>query len=309
LTFKWPGVPAVRASEHELADFAELVGWQKKSISRTSLSKLLGRNKENDYSRGVPEEEETDEVVESAYTEIEQRKEACGDGYPFEITRKGYTLRANQGASSNSKHIIYKYLLLATRLNMQSNRVHAGIDGALLFEELVAESAREYLGPRAESLVFGTVAGSSNFPGKVNELCRKMKEGNGFTTRSGALSNQKDGKLDVVVWKPFADKLAGKLIAFGQCKTGTSYKESLTQLQPDSFCRKWLRSFPAVPPIRAFFVSEALSRSQWYNYVSDAGLLFDRCRIVEFCDGISGDVLEKVKNWTSAAAAAAELPN
>jgi len=309
LTFKWPGVPSARASEHELADFAELAGWQKKSMSMTSLSKLFGRNEENDYSRGVPEEDVTDGVAEAAYAEIEQRKKACGDGYPFEITRKGYTLRANQSADSNPKHIIYKYLLLATRLNMQSNRVHADIDGALLFEELVAESAREYLGPRAESLVFGTAAGSANFSDKVNELCKKMKEGNGFISRSSTLSNQKDGKLDVVVWKPFADKSAGKLIAFGQCKTGTSYKESLTQLQPDSFCRKWLRSSPAVPPIRAFFVSEALSRSQWYNDISDAGLLFDRCRIVEFCDDISGNVLEKVRNWTSAAAAAAELPN
>jgi len=300
--FKWPGVPSVRAPEHEVADFAELVGWRKKSMSTTFLSKLLGRNSENDYSRGVPEEEETDAVVQSAYMEIERRKDACGDGYPFEITGRGYTLRADRSAGGNPKHIIYKYLLLATRLNMQSNRVHADIDGALLFEELAAESGREYLGPRAESLVFGTAAGSVDFSEKVNELCRKMKEGGGFKCHGSAPSNQRDGKLDVVVWKPFADKSAGKLIAFGQCKTGTNYKDSLTQLQPDSFCRKWLRSSPAVPPMRAFFVSEALSRSQWYNNASDAGLLFDRCRIVEFCDDISEDVLKRVKNWTLAAA-------
>jgi len=61
-------------------------------------------------------------------------------------------------------------------------------------------------------------------------------------------------------------------------------------------------ALPAVPPVRTFFVSEALSRSRWYDDASDAGLLFDRCRIVEFCDSIGTNVLERMKNWTAAAA-------
>ena len=119
----------------------------------------------------------------------------------------------------------------------------------------------------------------------------------------------RDGKLDVVVWKHFTDGLAGKLIAFGQCKTGTSYRDSLTQLQPDSFCRKWLRSPLVLTPVRMFFVSEALPRSLWRNDSIDAGLLFDRCRIVDFCDNVSRDVLVKVTTWTAAAAKATELPS
>ena len=68
------------------------------------------------------------QVVEEAYHEIERRKEACRDGYPFVIGEHGYTLHASQKAG-NHKHIIYKYLLLATRLNMNTNRKHANIDG------------------------------------------------------------------------------------------------------------------------------------------------------------------------------------
>jgi len=302
--FKWPASPSVRAPKHEIADFAEIVAWREGEFSMTALSKLLGRNAENDYSRGVPEEDAADEVAEETYMEIEQRKDACADGYPFETARKGYALRVRVGQTANGdpKHIIYKCLLLATRLNMQNNKIHAGVDGTVLFEQLAAESVRKYLGPRAESLVFGAAVGATGFSGKVDNLCKKMGEGGGFIGRGGTSSNQRDGKLDVVAWKPFADKSPGQLVVFGQCKTGTSYRDSLSQLQPDSFCRKWLRSPPAVPPMRAFFVSEALPRSRWYNDASDAGLLFDRCRIVEFCDGISAEVLEKVKNWTSAAA-------
>ena len=306
--FKWPGTPSPRASEHELADYAELVCWKENLMSVTALSKQLGRLDENDYSDGVPEEEETDKVVEAAYVEIERRGGASRDGYPFDITRQGHTLRANHNAE-NHRHTIYKYLLLATRLNMKDNRVHADIDGTLLFEELAAEAAREYLGARAESLVFGTAAETADFPGKVNALCEKIREGNGFVNRDEAPPNENDDKLDIVVWKHFTDGLAGKLIAFGQCKTGTNYKDTLPQLQPDSFCRKWLHSSPVLTPVRMFFVAEAMSRLHWHKTSSDAGLLFDRCRIVDFCDDISTEVVQKLEAWTKAAADATGLPH
>lgn len=312
--FKWPGTPSPRASRHELADYAELDCWKRNSTSINTLSADLGRLEENDYSDGVPEEEEASRVVEEAYLEIEQRKKACGVGYPFVIDKHGYTLRTSQEAG-NHKHVIYKYLLLATRLNMKDNRNHADIDGALLFEEVASEAARGYLGARAESLVFGTAAGMDDFPGKVNDLCKRMKEGVRFCKKSAASPderdgklNERDGKLNVVAWKDFTDGSPGKLITFGQCKTGTNYKDTLTQLQPDSFCDKWLLRNPAVSPVRMFLISEALSRIGWYDVTRDAGLLFDRCRIVDFCDGISEDVLNKVATWTEAAAKANELP-
>ena len=304
--FKWPQTPSPSASEHELADYAELVCWREGLMSRTALSRQLGMIAENDYSTGVPEEDPTEEVVHSVYTEIEQRQLACRDGYPFLIDNRGYTLNAVSDIK-NHRHIVYQYLLLATRLNMNESRMHAGIDGALLLEELAADVVREYFGARAESIVFGTAAGTPGFPDKVNDLCRRLKEGDGFLSHDAAPPTERDGKLDVAAWKHFNDGQPGKLIGFGQCKTGTSYRESLSQLQPDSFCRKWLRSFPTFVPVRMFFVAEAMSRRHWYGAASDAGLLFDRCRIVDFCDDIRSDVLRKVKLWTATAAMENEL--
>ena len=304
--FKWPGTPSPRASEQELADYAELECWKHNSTSTTALSADLGRLDENDYYDGVPEEEKTDEIIEAAYVEMEQRLQACKNGYPYAIGEQGNTLSVDLDVE-NHRRIVYQYLLLATRLNMKDNRVHAGIDGSLLLEEISADVAREYLGARAESLVFGTAAGRTDFPGKINDLCRHMKEGGGFMDHDEVPPAENDGKLDVVAWKHFADGLPGKLIAFGQCKTGTSYKDTLPQLQPDSFCKKWLKSFPVLTPVRMFFVAEAVSRQGWRSTSIDAGLLFDRCRIVDFCDDISRGVLAKVKAWTAAAAKANEL--
>ena len=194
---------------------------------------------------------------------------------------------------------------------MNTNRRYSDYDGTLLLEELAAEVAREYIGARADSLVFGTAAEAAGFPDKVNDLCNKMGEGGGFVNRDKSPPSAKDGKLDVVVWKGFADGAAGKLIGFGQCKTGTHYKSQLAQLQPSSFCQKWLRDQPAFTPIRMFFIAEALPRGprgHWFSTVSDAGLLFDRCRIIDFCDSVTPETLDKIKAWTAAAAQANDLP-
>lgn len=305
--FKWPGTPSPSADAHELADFAELSAWQKGRFSRTELSRILVRLDENDHSAGVRIDDAVANSVEDAYGEIEHRAVACGNCYPFKLCRSAETLHIV--GKAKSEHIIYQYLLLATRLNMSSNRVHASIDGTLVFEELAAEVARNYLGDRARRFVFGTANQSPDFPGKVDELCRKLGEGGGFVNRNTTRVAARDGKLDVVAWKPFADGRSSKLILFGQCKTGTSYDNMLAQLQPDAFCGKWLRDQLFPTPVRVFFITEALRWSDWHDTAVDAGLLFDRCRIVDFCNGIDAAVIAQVAEWTAAAAQATSLPN
>ena len=320
--FKWPEAPSERADAHELADFAELSAWRSNTISTTAISQALGRIAENDHSYDLAEEEESEEVAypdgvtetgsddqitEGAYLELERRQGVCHNGYPFILGENGYTLSVSQDPL-NSKSIIYKYLLLATRLNMNTNRDHSGCNGTLLLEELAAEVARNYLGPQAESLVFGTASNISSFAGRVDFLCQQIGEGGGFENRGLKPPTERDGKLDVVAWKDFADHRPGKVILFGQCKTGTNYKEELAKLQPGAFRKKYMRSAPVVKPVRAFFVSEALPETHWHNMSVDAGLLFDRCRIVDFCDSVSEVTLGKIKAWTAAAAQANDLP-
>ena len=306
--FKWPGVPSPRAPEHELADFAELMCWQQGTVSVTELAQALGRLAENDYSEGVPEEEEIPSDIEDAYQEIERRTIACGGGYPFEVGEKGNFL-TTISYSGNLQHLVYKYLLLATRLNMNAYRQHESINGTDLLEHLASVVARKYLGNRAKSTVFGTAEGAADFSTKIDSLCRDLGEGEGFVDRAGGSRQKKDDKLDVVAWKPFSDQREGKLIAFGQCKTGTNWKESVAQLQPDAFCSKWFRSQPVHIPIRMFFVSEALSSINWRNESVDAGLLFDRCRIVDYTADLEGDLAANLRTWTRAAGEATDLPN
>ena len=305
--FRWPGIPSPRADAHELADFAELSAWQEGRFSLTALTRILGRLDENDHSSGVSIDDPVGNAAEAAYAELEQRAETCAHAYPSALTRSAQTLSFT-GATANDKHIIYQYLLLATRLNMSSDRCHTGIDGTRLCEELAAEIARIYLGDRARSFVFGAASQQPRFPDRVDDLCRQLGEGGGFVNRNRGRLTARDGNLDVVAWKPFADRRPGKPILFGQCKTGTSYRDTLAQLQPDAFCKKWVRDPLALAPVRAFFITEALPWSLWHNAVADAGLLFDRCRIMDFADGVNRAVLASLTAWTTAAAQASGLP-
>ncbi len=305
--FKWPGGPSPRAEEHELADFVELVAWREGRMSAVELTRCLGRLDETDYTDGVPEEDELDAAVVPVFAELERRSEACPGGYPFRLDDSGQTARFIADGAGNVGHAIYAYLLLATRLNMNVDRIHGGIDGAALFEEVAAASAKCYLGERSKSIVFGAAAQDVAFDAKIEDLCRRIGEGDGFFNRDRGRRRQRDGKLDVVAWTPFSDRTPGKVLVFGQCKTGTHYRDHLAQLQPDAFCSKWFRSQPAVKPVRAFFVAEALPRSRWRDIAVDAGLLFDRCRIVDFVDGTDAQILAKVQAWTAAAAATTEI--
>ena len=301
--FKLPGSPSIRADRHEIADFVELQAWRTHSFSTTALGQVLGRLEENDYSQsGVPEDDQNEPIIDEAYSELERRQESCGEGgYPFEIDGSGNVLHYDPQVG-NTRHDVYFFLLLATRLRMDTNHEHGGFSGTRLFEEIAALVARRYLGTRARSMVFGAGKKGNSFRNRINELCSRVEEGEGISQHGeNGMSVAKDGRLDVVAWKPFSDQMVGKLVLFGQCKTGTNYRDSLTVLQPDEFIRKFIRSPFVLTPVRSFFVSEALPRSNWRNMAIDAGLLFDRCRVVEFSTRIPSRLKNSVSAWTTAA--------
>lgn len=298
--------PSPSASVGELADHAELVCWQRGTMSITELANCLGRLEENDYSEdGVPEEDDVEEIVEDVLSEMLRRSNACRDGYPFEITNNGYTLVATPSEESH-KFLLYRYFLLATRLNMLHDRQHAGMDGTLLFEKVAAEIARNYFGCRAKAFVFGTASDIAKFEDRINYLCRQMGLPYKFETKDNTLPTAQDGKLDIVVWKAFADQRDGMLIGFGQCKTGTHYLGHVTELQPSGFCQSWFDTIPAVLPVRLFLITDTI-RDSWYYTVTQAGLLFDRCRLIDYANEVPYNVLRNVKAWTKEAAIAAAL--
>ena len=299
--FKLPHPPSPKAEIHELADFVEIIAWDKKIASARDALAYLGRIDDNNDNLGIDDDDNAnEEILDEVMNEIERRATACGGGYPFDLDTEGTVLRHNF-KRKDYKPELYRYLLLSTRLDMENSRAHAKIDGTLLFEEIVAEVLKHYLGgSKAQSIVFGTAV-TSKFQEKVTQMCKALGEGGRFRHLDSGHVRANDDKLDAVAWVPFSDKLPGQLIAFAQCKTGTSWRDSLGSLNPDAFIRKWVEQPFLVNPIRAFCIAESENRARWKGTCIEGGILFDRCRIVDFCQNLETDLLAKVRLWTNAA--------
>ncbi|MFT4588948.1 MAG: hypothetical protein ACI8QF_003056 [Limisphaerales bacterium] len=300
MSFKLPDQPSPQADVHELADFAELWAWKRRQVSVREILGYLGRIDENDFNEGCDDSDDINaDLLDETMNEVERRSTACGSGYPFLLTEAGTVLRHQD--EKNERSSVYNYLLLSTRMNMKANRSHGGIDGAGLLEEISAFTIRNYLGAdRCKSIVFGT-ARAGGFKEKIEDLCKRIGEGGGFRHMDPGAVQANDDKLDTVAWIPFSDKLPGKLVVFGQCKTGSSWDAQKTQLQPDAFIKLWMREGFVVDPMRAFFVSEAVDRSHWRRHGLYAGLFFDRCRIVDCSDSIDPSLISNIENWNTAA--------
>jgi hypothetical protein len=299
--YKFSGAPSSKNDLNELADFVELECLKNTQFSKNETISTVARLEDDNDPSLQKIIDPIESKIEDVFGEIDYRMKFCNGSYPFILKSIGSVLKVNNG-SNESAMGLYKFLLLATRLNMQTERFHGNIDGTLLFEKISKHILTNYLGSRTKAFLFGTSSHGTSFESKVNELCKELNEGHGFINRNNlSAGNIKDDALDIVAWKPFTDNYGGKLIAFGQCKTGTTWKTQTTHLRPDSFCKSWMRDMPSVDPIRIYFVCESLLRNKWYTTSAKAGIFFDRCRIMDFCQNIPTELNEEIKIWSDVA--------
>lgn len=301
--FKLPSLPSPHAEIHELADFAEILALRQGVVSVREILAYLGRVSENDPNDGVDDEDDLNAtLLDDVFVEMDRRSKSCTIGYPFRLDMQGTVLRHDH-ADVSPRADVYRYLLLSTRLNMTKDKVQEGVDGTGLLEELAALVLRCYLGyERARSFVFGTAV-AGGFAEKVNKLCIDLGEGGHFSSIDDAQVNANDDKLDAVAWIPFADQRSGKVIIFCQCKTGTNWRDQLTQLQPSSFIHRWTSSRRFVyEPLRAFCVSESADPARWQGLSLYAGLLFDRLRVVDCLEKSDDDLHARIRQWNAGAA-------
>jgi len=290
---------------NDLADLFEIFAIKNNRASKSDIKNYLDIQSDNDLNTGIEDNDsKVDNKLDSVLEEIARRKNILKDRYPFEISDTGTSIIFISPNDDDYPKWTYLYLLLSTRTNMRDNKVLNGIDGTLVLEYLSAEVLANYLGDHSKTFVFGTSA-QGKFAHKVNELCRAVQEGEGHNQIP---TPAQDGKLDIVGWIPFADQRISKLIIFGQCKTGTNWKSTLQQLQPDAFIKKFIKGHFSVTPMRSFFISQSIEFTKWREDAIDAGILFDRYRIVEFCPQIIDENLfNQLKSWTEEAINIADI--
>lgn len=295
MAYKIPDTPVPSATIYELADYLEFL-----CLLNEEEYSIVNALRQIDY---ISDETDSDQEIEddvlfdnlqSALSEIDRRRTACRGRYPFDTKQNGIVLCECE----EEYELIYKFLLLSTRLNMNDNKIAGGVDGTALFEQLSSLVAGEYFGERSHHKVFGTGV-TGGFREKVKDLIKDLGEGDDYNDPECSTHDEKDGGVDVVVWKPFADKYKGKLIGLGQCKTGTCWRNEVGRLNPEIFCSSYLKKQPISKPVGMFFVAE-IFRNNFETISRNAGILFDRCRIMDFLpeqEKIPKDLLDKISLW------------
>ena len=226
-----------------IADFAEVECLRRSDRAISTLKVATIMSRESDSSN----DETIIQRVAEAFEELADRTCHCGpfgERYPYAVTEDGRVLSLRDDVGEES--LVYIYLLLATQMSMQTQKNQGGEDATVLFEHLSSEVAVRYFGgpgPSIRTMVFGTGREAEDkdeddeldqgkFETAVNNLCKELREGGGFESYANSRVTARDGKLDVVVWRHFADRRGGQLIGFGQCKTGKYWNRDLTKLQP-----------------------------------------------------------------------------
>jgi hypothetical protein len=253
MPYRIPSLPSAEAYKEETADFWEVQAILNAGsfVSHIEISKIISKELDELIHEGVEsEDDKLDASLEDVLLELQRRPKYTANKYPFDFSRYSIRLKEGQGLQKN----VYLFLLLSCRFNMLKSKVHNGIDATMLFERLCAHVAKNYFGDNSDSFVFGTSVPGS-FEAKVKDMISRIGEGESFKNPNNNLPTKNDDSIDIIAWKEFADKRMGKLIAFGQCKTGTSsWRDDKHKLKPRDFCNKWLYLEPIHSPVPLVFL-------------------------------------------------------
>ncbi len=302
MEFKIPDIPNINYKPNCIADFIEIEAIINKTVSRQHLVSTLVLLGDDLIDEREDEEDKTNSLLDDAFNEILLRNQYCDNDYPFRLDYNQNVLDLDI-REKNIKHEIYKFLLFATRLNMMNDRIQNEIDGTQLFEEISSVSLKSYFGNEASTCIFGTSnKNQESFKDRIDHLTKALNEGLGCEKSTFRNFNKiKDGSLDVVAWKPFKDERGGQIIGFAQCKTGTSWESSLTELQPRDFCKLWFLKPPFHNPLKFFFLADTIMERDWIYYSTYAGIIFDRIRVVEHSSELADEIKNKVISWNESA--------
>ena len=273
-----PPAPTLFTDPNNMADWLELQALRAADgkASFSDLRRYIARIADPEELEVSPRRgESADEVLaDDTFQELGDRQVSCGAAYPFAL--EGYTITA---PSAPERYWPYIFCLLLCLKG--ANRNDPSPQPSRIFEEVAEVAAGKYIGGRSLKFGFPRRVMPASFMDATEHLTKELGEGSGARKRPST-RKAKDARLDVIAWRPFPDRRAGKIILFGQCAAGGNWPQKLTDLQPREFTELYWKEAPAVHPIKAFFTPFRLGEEFWYENAKLGGIIFDRCRIAHF---------------------------
>ena len=234
--------------------------------------------------------QELDLPVSFLFSEIGRRRRIAGCGYPLIID--GTVIKRDTESTSD----FYVFLLLiAVDGPMRSASRYRDVDQ--LFDDVVREAMRSYLGPDTETLRFGWPP-SNGRPGAFPEALDWLSERIGLPVGSGLRApRKKDGGLDVVAWKPFKDGRSAFAVALVQCTMQSDWHPKAKDILDHVWMSRLDTGRPVVTSLAVPFVIPR-NYPGWDELRRMTNIVFDRLRLAQVLAKRNSSPFADMIQWT-----------
>lgn len=263
-------------SYESIADWIELhIATTSEAISKSDISSLL------EQATG---EEPTEALLSNIWIELSSRHNR--------YQNPSYVVEDKRVSSIRDMREAYEYISCLVLSLFGAPPELRG--GPKLFERVSALAMKEYM--NGEVFLFGwpVIQGGN---AAIIERVKQVSVRIGEKLIEGPAEKYKDRGVDIIAWKPFAEKRSSQNIVLAQCATGKNWRSKTTELPLAS----WIQYFHwACNPIKAFFVPAIIPDDLWHDVSTEAGILFDRIRILNLLsEGIQDPQLRNnLRDWT-----------
>lgn len=267
-----------------LADWLELLAF----IAEDGRSFLRKLSHETDLAPDYESDDWTDtetlleDVASQAAAEIDQRAQALGAAYPFDLSENGDIIKFSQEWEFGA--IVYIFCLILSHVS-RSPLVPEGLaptrirEARDLFQVCATLGAAGFCGGPAFS--FGWPRPDrSQFLNKLHEIYTIFGDG---TPRAdpppGSPKQVKDDGIDVISWRQAPDERLGDLYLLGQAASGHNWSQKSIKTVIDVFHQEWFEVQPASPPSPAMFIPFYVIGNEMRRRTRQLGHIIDRIRL------------------------------
>lgn len=285
---------------------------------------------------------EAENLREAIWDELQLRQDHLGDLYPFKVEglrNGGWKLSRRQAGSDETEYAHWMYLTTLAMSGVRNRHIKRRkpkgkdpeysaivVSLAAQFQHISALSASNYYGTETVVYSFGWPRrDGSDFRDALKDLVDSF--GNGKVKKkvpANSKGHEKDGTVDLVVWRKFTSPYPGDPLLYGQVASGRDWTEKPVETYLRTKFLKWFKHPPTsnhtgatfMPFVQHVNVTAAKGHSMRDAIAEERrdnaavyGQMFDRLRLTElFGPGLGpseqrhlcedpDDVLQRAKEW------------
>lgn len=252
------------------------VDWLELLLISSTTSRLTRSDLEDLLERARPDwsEQQVEEEAVLVTKEFDRRVHAAGAVYPF--SRDGKTIRYDTGKPAEDR-ALYAFLTLVSAEPTFRRRSGTFMPDRV-FEHLTRIALKVAI--VGDSRVFAeTPPGEKPGIRPAIERLGKLLHVDSYPAR--ARNSRKDHGLDVVAWRPFADKRPSAPIILCQCTVSWQLIPKAREIQPHEWAKLLDITAPNVTAAIAIPHVIGLDYPKWQELRWNTDLILDRVRMLE----------------------------